>query len=75
MNFSKVGFCRVRTNHTRGIYPGYYPTKKFCEFCRTFIPVPGTSGSYVRHSYPYPELLEVLYASATNTRGTAISFL
>ena len=68
----KVVFCRVRTNHTRGIYPGYYPTKNFCKFCRTFIPVPGTSGSSVRQSYPYPEILEVLYASATNTRGTGI---
>ena len=45
----KVVFCTVRTNHTRGVYPGYYPTKNFCEFCiyRTFIPVPGTSGSSV----------------------------
>ena len=25
----KVVFCRVRTNRTRGIYPGYYPTKNF----------------------------------------------
>ena len=46
-NISKVVFCRVRTNHTRGIYPGYYPAKSFCEFCRTFIPAPGTSGSSV----------------------------
>ena len=36
--------CSVRyvQNHIRGIYPGYYPTKNFCKFCRTFIPVPGT---------------------------------
>ena len=26
-------------------------------------------------SYPYPELLQVLYASATNTRGAGIAFL
>ena len=74
MYITKVGFCRVRTNHTRGIYLGYYPTKNFCEFCRTFIPVPGTSGSSVRRSCLCPELLEVLYASATNTRGTDTSF-
>ena len=49
----KVVLCRVRTNHTRDVYPGYYPdTKNFCKFCRTFIPVPGTSGSSVRQSVP-----------------------
>ena len=41
-----VGYVQ---NHARGIYPGYYPTKNFCKFCRTFIPVPGTSVSSVRH--------------------------
>ena len=44
-----VGYVQ---NQTRG----YYPTTTFCKFCRTFIPVPGTSVRYVRHSYPYPEL-------------------
>ena len=74
IDYFKVVFCRVRTNNTRGIYPGYYPTKNFCEFCSTFISVPGTSGSSVRHSYPYPELLEVLYDIHTRTRGMGISF-
>ena len=73
--YTKVGFCGVRTNHTRGNYPGYYPTKNICEFCMTVILVPGTSGSSVQHSYPYPELLEVLYASAIIARGTGTSFL
>ena len=47
-----VGYVQ---NHTRGIYRRYYPTKNFCKFCRTFIPVPGTCVGYVRHSHPYPE--------------------
>ena len=38
------------------------------------LPVPGTSVSYVGHSYPCPELLEVLYASAANIRGTGTGF-
>ena len=38
------------------------------------LPVPGTFVSSVGHSYPYPELLQVLYASATNTRGTGTVF-
>ena len=66
----KIVFCRVLTNRTRGIYLGYYPTKNLCKFCRAFIPVPGTSGSSVRHSYLYPEFLEVLYARGHKTRGT-----
>ena len=48
-------FCRVRTNRTRSIYPGCYPTENSCKLCRAFIPVPGASGSSVRHSYLYPE--------------------
>ena len=39
-----------------------------------FLLVPGTSVSFVGHSYPYPELLQVLYASATNTQGTGKAF-
>ena len=30
-------------------------TRNFWKFCNTFIPVPETSGSYVRLPYPYPE--------------------
>ena len=49
-------FCRVHVqNHTRGVYPGYYPTKNLWKFC-------------VGRSYPYPELLEVLYGTHTRTR-------
>ena len=67
----KVVFCRVLTNRTRGIYPGYYyPIKNFFKFGTTFIPVPETSVSSARHAYPYPELLEFLYARGHNTRGT-----
>ena len=66
----KVVFCRVRTNRTRGSYSGYYPINNFCKFCGAFIPVPRTSGSSVRHSYPYAEALEVLYARGHITRGT-----
>ena len=32
---SKVVFCRVHTKHTRGIFPGHYPTKNFWKFTRT----------------------------------------
>ena len=48
-------------NYTRSIYPGYYPTKNFCNFCRTLIPV--------------PELLEIMYAGAAKTRDTGTAFL
>ena len=44
-SYKVVVFGRVRTD----IYPGYDPTKKFRKFCRTSIPVPGTSVSSVRH--------------------------
>ena len=49
------------------IYPGYYPTKNFCKFCRTFMLVPRTTGSSVRHSHSYPELLELLYCTPVAT--------
>ena len=41
------------------VFTPYYRTKNFCIFCtrRTFITVPGTCVSSVRHSYTYPELL------------------
>ena len=68
--FSRLCSVRVRTDRTHGIYPRYYPTKNLCKFCRALIPVPGTSVSSVRHSYPYPELLEILYARGHNTLGT-----
>ena len=57
------------------LYPGYYPTNIFCKFCRTLIPVLGTSSTSVRLSYPHPELLYVLYTSVTNTRGTRTAVL
>ena len=70
-------------NHTRGMHPGYYPTKNFCKCCRTLTPVPGTSVSYVRpvpqypgYGYsvfcPRPEFLRVLYACVT-IPGTSVS--
>ena len=74
-NLSKVVFCRVGTEPYPGCLPRVLPYKNFCEICRTFIPVPGTSVSSARHSYPYPELLSALYARATNTRGTGTAFL
>ena len=51
-----VLFVRYTQNHTRGIYPGYYPTENFCDFCRTLKPLPGISVSSVQ-PYPYPECL------------------
>ena len=57
------------------IYPGITRTLNFCEFCTTLIPVQRTSASSVRHSYPYPELVWVLYAPCHNTRGTGTTFL
>ena len=58
-------------------YLGITRTRNFCKFCKTFIPVPGTSVRPVGYSYTYPELMKVLYASDTNTRGrgTAILYL
>ena len=46
--------CTVYTNHTRVIYPGYCPTKSFCNFCKTLIPVAGTSRSSVRRRQKDP---------------------
>ena len=43
------------------------PTRNFCEFCNTCIPVPGTSVSCVRLSYPYPE-----YTKPNRTQSTAV---
>ena len=63
MDNYKAVFCRVLTNHTRGIYPGYYPTKDSCKFCKAFIPVPGTSVSSVRPCHN------------TRSTGTAFSYL
>ena len=38
-----------RTPPRGGVHlPGYTLTRDFCKLCRTFIPVPGTSVSYVR---------------------------
>ena len=37
---------RLCPDHTRCVYPGYYPVKKTCKLCRAFIPVPGTSGKF-----------------------------
>ena len=55
VKISKVVFSRVRTKHTRGIYPG--------------ITLQRTSVSSVGHSYSYPELVEVLYGSHIRTRN------
>ena len=54
MQFSKVVFCKGTYKQCPGIYPGYYPTYNFCKFCRTFIPVPGTSGCSVTPVPQYP---------------------
>ena len=63
-------------------YPGITRTRNFCKFCRTFIPVPGTSVSSVRPGHntrnfwkfcetfiPVPELLLVLRDIHTRTRN------
>ena len=55
IRLNEVVFRKVPTNHTRGIYPGYYPTKNLCKFSRTCIPQPG--------------LLEVLCEIHTCTRN------
>ena len=52
-------------------HPGYgyiifIPARNFCMFCTPFT-IPETSGSSVRLSYPYPELLDVLYYFHTLT--------
>ena len=64
------------------IYPGITRTRDFRKFCRTFIPVPGTSVSSVRPCHntrhfwkfcktfiPVPELRLVLYDIHTRTRN------
>ena len=64
------------------ICPGITRTRNFRKFCRAFIPVPGTPGSFVRPchntrnfwkfcktSIPVPELMLVLYGIHTRTRN------
>ena len=57
-----VGYVQ---NHTRGIYPEWYPANKFWKFCKTCIPVPGTSVSSVR---PWPQYLRDGYSSGYDLR-------
>ena len=42
VEMTKVVFRRVRAEPYPGYFPGYYPYRKFCKLCTTFIPVPGT---------------------------------
>ena len=58
MNFARLCSVGYVSNHTRGFYPGYYPTKNFCKFCKTFI----------GHLYPYPEVMCVSSVLRTHTR-------
>ena len=70
-----TGLCSVAYVQTApGYYADYYPTKNSYKFCRTFIPVAGTSGSSGRLPYPYPELQEVLYTRGHNAWGTCTAF-
>ena len=62
--FSKVMFCKVRFFVYPGIYPGivssvqhYALPDRFCEFCKTFIPLLDSPVTSVRLSYPYPTVL------------------
>ena len=56
LSFFDQSFCLLFfAPFEAGIYPGITRTRDFCEFCIT-LPVPGTSVSSVRHSYPYPIL-------------------
>ena len=62
----KVMFCKVRFFVYPGIYPGivssvqhYTLPDRFCEFCKTFIPLPDSSVTSVINlipyrKYPYP---------------------
>ena len=38
-----VLFCRVRAEPYPGDFPGDNPSRNFCKFCTTFIPVPETA--------------------------------
>ena len=59
--FSRLCSLGYVQNHARGIYPGHYPTKNFRKFCRTFVPVSGTSVSSVRPvSYTHLTLPTIL---------------
>ena len=58
-----VGYTQ---NHTRGIYPGYYPANNFCNFCRTLRPVPGTSESSVRRCHKDPGYGYSMFIPARN---------
>ena len=70
LNFARLGSVGYAQT-------GYYPTKNFCEFCRTFILVPGTSGSSVRqcHKYPgYGYIIFTTYVSSVRPCHNTLNF-
>ena len=69
--FLHVLYARATIPGTSGSSVRFsYPYPNFCSFFRTFIPRTRTSVRFLGHSYPYPELLLVLYTPCHNTRGT-----
>lgn len=71
---SKVVFCWVHTWPGTKLYPGdspdCHPTKNVCKFCTTFMPIPGTSLSFVRGMsfLPVPETSVTSGRSCHTTR-------
>ena len=51
----ECGCCPGRHSMRLSSVRPCHNTPNFWEFCKTFIPVPETSGSIVRLLYPYPE--------------------
>ena len=68
-----IKFCMWDINTRTRIFCKFctpcHITWNFWEFCKTVIPVPETYVCFVGHSYPYPELLQVLYARAPHYLG------
>ena len=57
--------CRVHTNRTRGIYPGYYPTKELLWVLQGIHTRTRNFWKFCMAISPYKEHLSVLYVRAT----------
>ena len=54
--FCIIAWLYLPGTHVSSVRP-CHNTRNFWRFCKTFLPLPGTSVSSVGYSYQYPELL------------------
>ena len=59
-NISRLCFLGYVQNHTRGIYPGYYPTKNFCmsarDFCKFCTNIHTCTRNFCKLGTPMPQI-------------------